>query len=85
MITETQQEELKKVLKRNWADDVLRVLKRRRIKNKHGKWHTKGLLRQVLYGNVENEDVEKAILDVYEKTLTETKAIEARKAKLLSA
>lgn len=85
MITEDQQIELKKVLKRNWADDVLRVLKRRRIKNKNGKWHTKGLLRQVMYGNTENEQVEKAILDVYETTKQEIVAIEKRKQQLLSA
>lgn len=85
MITEEQRIQLKSVLKRNWADDVLALLKKRRVKNIHGEDHSKGNLRQVLYCGLENDKIEDAILDVYEDTLKKSKSMEARKQKLLSA
>lgn len=85
MISKSQSEELLKNLPPNWADDVLALLKKRRVKTRFNKPYSKSMLRQVIYGYKENKAIEKAILDVFEKIKIDTKNLTKRKEVLLSA
>lgn len=85
MISKSQSEELLKTLQPNWADDVLALLKKRRVKTRFNKPYSKSMLRQVIYGHKQNKAIEKAILDVFEKTKIDTNNLTKRKEVLLSA
>ncbi|AXT19303.1 hypothetical protein D7030_13215 [Flavobacteriaceae bacterium AU392] len=64
MITPLEKKKLKNFLKSNYAQDVLKVLKKRNVTNRKGNPYSESMIRNVLSGQ-ENQDIEDAIFEVY--------------------
>ncbi|MDA0175884.1 hypothetical protein OOZ35_14120 [Mesoflavibacter profundi] len=67
MITKTVRRKLKRHLKNRYTTDVLKLLSDKQMFNKNGQPYSRGFISHVFNGLNENEDVENAIIEVYEK------------------
>jgi hypothetical protein len=85
MISQKQRQELKEHLNRTWRQEVLDLLKSRKIKSKNNRHYSASMVSQVFYGQKENLLIEAAILDVYETTKNQKQEFIKRKKELLEA
>lgn len=73
MIGKSDRIKLKRILKNEWIADVLEKLSEKQILNKKGKPYEKTYISKVFNGDNSNEEIEKAIFEVYaEKKLKQT-------------
>ena len=61
MITEIERKELRQLFQGYYADDVLAILKEKKITNRNGKSHNLQYIRMVFQGVRNNPDIEAAI------------------------
>lgn len=85
MITQEQSKAIKKTLGHRFSPPVLEHLKDNQIFNRQGKPFHSSTISLVLNGKMEHEAIEKAIIDVWEKSLITQKKEQERKEKLLNA
>lgn len=65
MITPKIKAELKKFLKSDYSEDVLKILNDSNITSRKGEPYSASAVKNVLNGNLENIDIEKALTVVY--------------------
>jgi len=79
MIKNAQRKKFKKVLKGRFSKDVLTSLKVKNIVNEEGKPFSVSFISHVFNGRYDNEDIETAILEVFQERKLE---LSKRNAKL---
>jgi len=67
MITNAQRKKFKKVLKGRFSKDVLTILETKGVVNEEGKPFSVSFISHVFNGRYDNEDIEIAILEVYQE------------------
>ena len=77
MIHKEQREKLKKVLGYHYTEDVLKILKEKKILNSKGKPHGTSMIRNVFNGLNESKDIENAILELFVQNLKKDERREA--------
>jgi hypothetical protein len=76
MITEIERKELRQLFQGFYADDVLEILKEKKVTNRNGKSHSLPYIRMVFQGVRNNLDIEAAI---WQLASERKKEIEQRK------
>jgi len=83
MITKKQREKLKSILGYHYANDVLKILKKRGITNRKGTAYGKSMIRNVYNGINENKKIEAAIFDLCVEKLQEKEKETKRRNEIL--
>lgn len=84
MISKEQNIKLKVFLNNNYTADVINVLNKLKHFNKYQKPYSPTMVRRVFAGEIENQDIEDALLKVYTTRKSAHKKREAKKQKILS-
>lgn len=85
MISSPQKKKLKRFLKVDYVEDVLKKLKYSNIVSRNGTAYGESTVRNVFNGTLENKRIEEAILLVFIDRKTAHKILERTKKQLLSA
>jgi hypothetical protein len=80
MITETEKEELKEILGRNYTRKVLSLLNKNSESSTEGKKYSIQYVRQVFNGLHDNLDVEIAIYDLRNEIISKQKELKEKKS-----
>jgi len=84
MIHKEQRKKLKEVLGHNYTEQVLKILKERKVTNRKGTAYGKSMIRNVFNGFNENKTIENAILELYTRSIEKNEKTESLKNQLLS-
>jgi hypothetical protein len=84
MITNTEAEELKILLKKDYVGDVLKVLNTKGITNRAGVAYSEVMIRNVLNGYAENKAIEETLFEVFEQRKKALKKTQQRRNKILA-
>ena len=83
MITEIERKELRELFKGYYADDVLEILKEKKMTNRSGKSHCILYIRMVFQGVRNNQDIEDAIWQLASERKQEIEAKKLQKQLIL--
>nr|WP_297306367.1 hypothetical protein [uncultured Flavobacterium sp.] len=84
MITETEKNEIKKVLGSRYTTEILEVLRTKDIRNAKGETYSSSYIRSIMNGNSNNNVIENIIFELFNKRKKEqTKSKQKRKKMLL--
>ena len=83
MITEIERKELRELFQGYYADDVLEILKEKKITNRNGKSHSIPYIRMVFQGVRNNTDIEDAIWQLASERKQEIEAKKLQKQQIL--
>ena len=83
MITEIERKELRKLFQGYYADEVLNILKEKKITNRNGKLYTIQYIRMVFQGVRKNSDIEAAIWQLASNKKNEIEQQEIQKQKII--
>ena len=83
MITEIERKELRQLFQGYYADDVLAILKEKKITNRNGNLHSLPYIRMVFQGVRNNADIEAAIWELASERTQEIEAQKLRKQQIL--
>lgn len=84
MITAGQRNKMKKVFKKGYSKDVQRLLAAKAIWNKKGLPFSNSYITHVFNGRNTNNDIEEAIIELYQKRLHEETTILLRRKEIFS-
>ncbi len=83
MITEIERKELRQLFQGYYADDVLAILKEKKITNRNGNSHSIPYIRMVFQGVRNNADIEAAIWQLAGERTQEIEEQKLRKERIL--
>jgi len=83
MITEIERKELRQLFQGYYADDVLAILKEKKITNRNGNSHSIPYIRMVFQGVRNNADIEAAIWQLASERTQEIEEQKLRKERIL--
>ncbi|MEQ6123175.1 hypothetical protein AAON49_03105 [Pseudotenacibaculum sp. MALMAid0570] len=83
MITEIERKELRQLFQGYYADDILEILKEKKITNRNGKEHSIQYIRMVFQGVRKNPDIEAAIWQLASKRKQEIEQQRIQKQQIL--
>ena len=84
MITAIQRSKMKKVFKTGYSSDVQKLLEEKEIWNKKGLPFSNSYITHVFNGRNTNNDIEDAIIELYQKRLHEETMITLRRKEIFS-
>ncbi|WP_430409316.1 hypothetical protein [Kordia sp.] len=83
MIHKEQRKKLKEVLGYRYTENVLKILKEKKVTNNKGTLYGTSMIRNVFNGINENKRIENAILELYTRNLAKDEKRESLKNELL--
>ena len=83
MITEIERKELRQLFQGYYADDVLEILKEKKVTNRNGKPHNIQYIRMVFQGVRKNQDIEAAIWQLASERKKDIERKELQKQQIL--